>query len=151
MNLPMILFGVGYFIMLSLLFTLWVRLSTVKYKTEALERKLRVAWSKKNQENMQWLTKFKTEYIQARCKHDFSNRDKGCLETIFCHKCDMLHPDWKAIKKNCHDMWGNYRGWADPDYCYYRENEKVKIGETTYGNVEVMRRRKNGIKENPTL
>ena len=32
---------------------------------------------------------------QFHCEHEFSDRDKGCTESIFCSKCGALHPDWK--------------------------------------------------------
>ena len=32
---------------------------------------------------------------QYHCEHEFSKREKGCLESIFCSKCGVLHPDWE--------------------------------------------------------
>jgi len=36
---------------------------------------------------------------QFHCEHEFSKRDKGCLESIFCAKCGALHPDWRKLGK----------------------------------------------------
>ena len=33
---------------------------------------------------------------QYHCEHEFSKREKGCMESIFCSKCGALHPDWVA-------------------------------------------------------
>ena len=36
---------------------------------------------------------------QFHCEHEFSKRDKGCLESIFCAKCGALHPDWCELSE----------------------------------------------------
>ena len=41
---------------------------------------------------------------QFHCEHEFSNHNKGCVKSVFCFKCGVLHPDW--------EWWG---GMALPD------------------------------------
>ena len=32
---------------------------------------------------------------QFHCEHEFSDKRKGCLESLFCSKCGALHPEWE--------------------------------------------------------
>ena len=56
---------------------------------------------------------------QQHCKHEFSNKNNGCLKGIICWKCGMIHPDWKEVENG-----------------YYLEDDKVEdkvyIGDTRY-------------------
>lgn len=36
---------------------------------------------------------------QFHCEHEFSNPDKGCLDSLFCAKCGVLSPDWEAMPR----------------------------------------------------
>ena len=61
---------------------------------------------------------------QYHCEHEFNNREKGCLESIFCSKCGALHPDW--------EWWG---GMALPD-----REDCIWVGNKCY----VPKRKKKG-------
>jgi hypothetical protein len=46
-------------------------------------------------ENIAEITRRLKRLEQFHCEHEFANKKKGCLESIFCSKCGALHPDWK--------------------------------------------------------
>lgn len=37
------------------------------------------------------------ELKQQKCEHEFANPQKGCLSSVFCRHCGMLHPDYTFV------------------------------------------------------
>jgi len=35
---------------------------------------------------------------QFHCEHEFAETSKGVLESLFCVKCDSVHPGWRLLK-----------------------------------------------------
>ena len=51
---------------------------------------------------------------QFHCEHEFSNRGKGCLESVFCSKCGAVHPDWER-DRDCDSSPGRVYVFKTPE------------------------------------
>jgi len=60
---------------------------------------------------------------QFHCEHEFSKRDKGCLESIFCSKCGALRPGWELVPQDA--MVADYDSM--PGYTVRKPVEKAAI------------------------
>ena len=52
---------------------------------------------------------------QKVCDHAFCDRQKGCMDSIFCSKCGALSPDWEKAPSERYDDNGDVRDdWIEP-------------------------------------
>ena len=52
---------------------------------------------------------------QKVCDHEFCDRQKGCMDSIFCSKCGALSPDWEKAPSERYDDNGDVRdNWIEP-------------------------------------
>jgi hypothetical protein len=53
---------------------------------------------------------------QKVCDHTFCDRQKGCMESIFCSKCGALDPAWQKAPAKRYDEDGEVRdGYIEPE------------------------------------
>ena len=53
---------------------------------------------------------------QKVCDHTFCDRQKGCMESIFCSKCGALSPEWeKAPPKRWDEDDNVCADWVEPE------------------------------------
>ncbi len=55
----------------------------------------RFEWRRKLDERFEGFEFRLKRLEQFHCEHEFKNKDRGCLASIFCSECGVLHPDWK--------------------------------------------------------
>ena len=72
---------------------------------------------------------------QFHCDHEFGNREKGCLDGIFCSKCGVLHPDWEPC---------DHFAWSSEAISYINEDGSKYEPELTIDGQDY--RRKKGAK-----